>query len=567
MRKTTIALSALPLLVTLVAAPTVAAQPELSGAPVEFNVLAKDGASAASVEQAVKAAGGTVLERNDAVGLLTAKAPANGFTERLARSGSVLSAAKVQSIGHSPEAGKKKRKDADVEKDRGNGNKAQNQAATPVGLDPLDEQLWGLKSIRADLARDKTTGDKRVKVGIIDTGVDASHPDIAPNFDRKLSRNFTKDIPFDELGNEIDGPCEYRGCVDPADVDHGGHGTHVAGIVAAAANGFGLSGVAPGVSIVNLRAGQDYGFFFLQPTVNALTYAADNGIDVVNMSFYVDPWLYNCDNNPADTPEQQAQQRTIKTAVTRALRYAHRKGVTLISAYGNDHTDAGKPLPDTTSPDFPLGTEHERTIDNATCQSMPSEGPHVLNVSSYGPSGAKSDFSTYGLEQISVSAPGGYRRDYFGTPWYNSLDNMILSTYPQNVLVAEGFVDAAGNVTPDGAAVGVIKLDRPGAYYRPLQGTSMAAPHATGVAALIISTYGKFRGGDANLDPDKVERVLEGTATATPCPTPRTVDYLDEQRPADWTATCEGDLEFNGFYGHGQIDAYQAVVAGQKFLK
>jgi hypothetical protein len=211
---------------------------------------------------------------------------------------------------------------------------------------------------------------------------------------------------------------------------------------------------------VNLRAGQDSGYFFLQPTVNALTYAADNGIDVVNMSFYVDPWLYNCDNNPADTPEQQAQQRMIKTAVTRALNYAHRKGVTLVSAYGNDHTDAGKPLPDESSPDFPANTAHARTIDNATCQSMPSEHPEVINVSSYGPSGMKADYSTYGLEQISVSAPGGYRRDYFGTPAYNSLDNVILSTYPQNVLVTEGFVDAAGNVTPKGVENGVIKLDR-----------------------------------------------------------------------------------------------------------
>jgi subtilisin family serine protease len=567
MRKTLIAASALPLLVTLVVAPSVSAQPKLSGETVEFNVLAADGTSAAAAEQAVKAAGGVVVERNDAVGLLTAKAPVNGFTERLAKSNAVLAAAKVQSIGQAPDRAAKKAKDAAIEKDRGNGNKTQNKAKAPVGLDPLDEQLWGLKSIRADLARDKTIGDKRVKVGILDTGVDASHPDIAPNFDRKLSRNFAKDIAFDDLGQEVDGPCEYRGCMDPADVDHGGHGTHVAGTVAAAANGFGLSGVAPGVSIVNIRGGQDSGFFFLQPVVNALTYAGDAGLDVVNMSFYVDPWLYNCDNNPADTPEQQKQQRTIKTAVSRALQYAHRKGVTLISAMGNDHTDAGKPLPDVSSPDFPAGTEHDRDIDNATCLSMPSEGPHIINVSSYGPSGVKSDFSTYGVEQISVSAPGGFRRDYYGTPWFNSLDNMILSTYPQNVLVSEGFVDAAGNVTPAGAAVGVLKLDKPGAYYRPLQGTSMAAPHASGVAALIVSQYGKFRNGDASLDPNKVEKVLEGTATATPCPTPRTVDYLDEGRPADWTATCEGDLEFNGFHGHGQIDAYQAVVGGAKFVK
>src|SRR4029453_17174101 len=96
-----------------------------------------------------------------------------------------------------------------------------------------------------------------------------------------------------------DGPCEAEpdhSCEDPANVDEGGHGTHVAGIVAAAANGFGIAGVAPDATLVNLRAGQDSGFFFFFETVAALTYAADNGIDVVNMSFYTDPWLYNCDS-------------------------------------------------------------------------------------------------------------------------------------------------------------------------------------------------------------------------------------------------------------------------------
>ena len=94
-------------------------------------------------------------------------------------------------------------------------------------------------------------------------------------------------------------------CLDPADIDDGGHGTHVAGTVAAAANGIGIIGVAPKVKLVNVRAGQDSGYFFLAPTLDALTYAADIGIDVVNMSFFVDPWLYNCAANPADSPEAQ----------------------------------------------------------------------------------------------------------------------------------------------------------------------------------------------------------------------------------------------------------------------
>ena len=54
----------------------------------------------------------------------------------------------------------------------------------------------------------------------------------------------------------------------------------------------------------------------------------------MNMSYYIDPWLYNCSDNPADSPEQQMEQQTIVKAVNRALDYAHKHGVTLIAAVG-----------------------------------------------------------------------------------------------------------------------------------------------------------------------------------------------------------------------------------------
>ena len=118
------------------------------------------------------------------------------------------------------------------------------------------------------------------------------------------------------------------------------------------------------MTIVNLRAGQDSGYFFLQPTVDALTYAADNGIDVVNMSFYIDPWLYNCSSNPADSPTQQMEQRTVIEAADRALDYAYKHGVTLIAAAGNEHTDLGNPTSRRDEPRLPAGTAHPRTVDN-----------------------------------------------------------------------------------------------------------------------------------------------------------------------------------------------------------
>ena len=574
-RRSLLALLAVPLAVStsvvaaVVALPSAVAAPALSGKTVEYSVLGKDGVDVNAVAGAVRTAGGTVVRSNAAAGLLTATAPANGFTARLASAAEVLYASRTISIGDAPR--KKAAADQDaVEKENKAGAGGRGKAKpAPVGMDPLDGQLWGLTSVRSDLARTEQPGDKRVKVGILDTGVDGSHPDIAPNFDAGLSRNFTHDIPVDENGNTVDGPCEFRGCVDPANWDDGGHGTHVAGTIAAAVNGVGVSGVAPNVSIVNIRGGQDSGSFFLQPVVDALTYAGDAGLDVVNMSFFVDPWLYNCQANSADSPEQQAQQRTIVTAMTRAMNYADRKGVTQVVSLGNGHEDNGAPHDDTTSPNFPVDTAHDRVIDNASCLSMPIEGPHTIGVAAYGPSGAKADYSSYGLEQISVSAPGGYFRDYFGTPRFRANENLILSTYPRNVGVAEGAIDdATGEVTPDGVELGVQKACKAGkcGYYQFLQGTSMAAPHASGVAALIVAEYGKYTGKGVSMNPDKVARVLEGTAFAIPCPTPRTVDYLDEGRDDSFTATCAGDTELNGFYGNGAVDAWAAVTNGNQYL-
>nr|BFE73877.1 hypothetical protein GCM10020092_071780 [Actinoplanes digitatis] len=161
------------------------------------------------------------------------------------------------------------------------------------------------------------------------------------------------------------------------------------------------------------------------------------------MSFYIDPWLYNCVGNPADTAEQQAEQRAIIQGMKRALSYAHRRGVTLVGALGNNNEDLGKPRTDTSSPDYPADAAKPRPIDNDTCWDLPVEGPHVIGVSSVGPTGQKADYSNYGREQISVAAPGGWFRDGFGTPAYRTNGNMILSSYPVKVLKEQGKVDAA----------------------------------------------------------------------------------------------------------------------------
>jgi subtilisin family serine protease len=516
---------------------------------VDYTVVAADGVSAADAAAAIKAAGGTIVSSNDAVGVYEVSSADAGFGTKAAASGTLIGASENKAIGYAPNGVEK------VEKGLGAIERGKGPYG-PAKMDPLDDKLWGLSMIRADKARRIEAGDRGVTVGVLDTGLDASNPDLSPNFSAKLSRNFAPDIP------DIDGACEVASCLDPVGTDDDGHGTHVAGTIGAAANGVGLSGIAPKVTLVELKGGQDSGYFFLGPVVNALTYAGDKGIDVVNMSFYVDPWLYNCTANPADSPEAQAEQRAIITGMRRALEYAHRKGVTLFAALGNNHEDLGNPRTDTSSPDYG-GTPYSRPIDNSTCWDLPTEGPHVIGVSSLGPSGRKSDFSNYGTEQISVAAPGGWFRDGFGTDTYRTVGNEILSSYPVKVLKQQGLVDADGNITTAGTGSVFKDCTKAGVcgYYTYLQGTSMASPHAAGVGALIVSRYGHpdLRRGGLTMSPDLVERQLYRTAAEHACPDPRLQSYVQEGRDTSFDALCSGDTQFNGFYGYGIVDAYAAV--------
>ncbi|GIJ75618.1 Subtilase family protein [Micromonospora phaseoli] len=520
-----------------------------------FTVVAEDGVSGDAAVAAIRSAGGTVVSRTDEVGVYQVTSDRTDFAAKATAAGALIGAAEQRAIGRKPKLDR-------VEQEHLLAAAAAKGAARksgkkPAKMDPLDDKLWGLEMIRADKARKVEPGDRRVTVGVLDTGVDASHPDIAPNFNWALSRNFAPDIP------EIDGECEVASCLDPAGTDDGGHGTHVAGTVGAAANGYGLSGVAPGVSLVNLKGGQDSGYFFLNPVVNALLHAGRSGLDVVNMSFYVDPWLYNCTANPADSPEAQAAQRATIRAMKRALTFAHDRGVTLVGALGNNYEDLGDPRTDTSSPNYGDVAPYPREIDNDSCWDLPTEGPHVISVSSVGPSGKKADYSNYGTEQTAVAAPGGWFRDGFGTDTFRTDANMILSTYPKKVLQEEGAVDEDGNIVA-GAETFVFKECKKNGecgYFTYLQGTSMAAPHASGVAALIVSRHGKPQGrGGYGLAPDSVERHLLRTATAHACPEPRLQSYVNEGRPVEFNAYCDGPVNFNGFYGHGIIDAYAAVT-------
>ncbi|GIH94994.1 S8 family serine peptidase [Planobispora siamensis] len=517
----------------------------------DYLVFYADGAHTGAM-RAITAAGGTALSTEGKLRYIIARGPGSRFVESLADSDAVAGISSDRKIGYAtalPAASP-----ASIGPAATAFPDSQALSVASSRPEPLAGRQWDMKMIgaTADRSHASAPGHRKVRVGIIDTGVDGNHPDIAPNFDRALSRNFVTDRPDDPNGAELDGPCEFPGCKDPVDWDDDGHGTHVASTIGSPANGLGIAGVAPDVTIVNLRAGQDSGLFFLKPSLDALTYAADNGIDVVNMSYYVDPWLFNCTANPADSKAEQLEQRGIITGMQRALDYARKHGVTLISAIGNGSTDLGKPKRDTSSPDYPLETERVRKVDNS-CLNVPAESKGVISVTALGPSKRKSYFSDYGIEQADLSAPGGDEYDGGSKP---DVTRLILAAVPKRLLDKQGLLASDG--TPKTPMV--VRDCQRGvcAYYQYLAGTSMAAPHVTGVAAILIGRFGAPSTDGVTMPPAEVQRLLYASATKKACPSPRKYVYRFEDQKT--THTCEGSKSRNGFYGHGIVSAAKAAT-------
>jgi len=461
-------------LIGTAAVPAAAAGPDTT-----YLVLAPQGKSTAKAAARVAAAGGTVVAAYDQIGVLVARSTNASFQTAVAGAG-------VDAVASTNGLGTTLIDDDIVE--------ASGTAAVDASGDPTAEPLWGsqwdMAQIDVPAAHAITTGDPSVVVGVLDSGIDATHPDLATQV--------AKDQSASCIGGIVD---TSQAAWSPTTSSHG---THVAGTIAAAINGIGIAGVAPGVKVASVKVVNDDGFIYPEAAICGYLWAADHGMPITNNSYFIDPWEFNCVNDP--------RQRPVWQAVQRALRYSSAQGTLTVASAGNSNVDLQHKFTDSSSPNDGSYPVEDRTI-NGACRDLPAEAPGVVTVSAVGPNEQKSYYSSYGQGVVDVTAPGGDTRFRTGGA-SSTITDAVLSTIP-------------------------------GGGYGWSQGTSMAGPHAAGVAALALSAH-------PGMNPGQLASFLERTATPIACP-----PGVFEPRPG-YPATCTGGQR-NGFYGAGNVNAYNAV--------
>jgi subtilisin family serine protease len=445
---------------------------------LRYLVLFEPGTAQASARRSVGAACGTLTGYYPQIGVAVASSPDSRFPNRIG-SGRAFSAERVMRSQQGPHKA-----------DETDAAQAQltSDPATVSTVDLTGEQ-WDMSMINADRSRRIDAGSRDVVVGVLDSGVDPAHPDLRAALDPALSAGCLSGIP----------DTTRKAWVPTASA----HGTHVAGTIAAADDGRGVAGVAPGVRIASVKVVDDDGFIFPEYAVCGLMWASVNDMAVTNNSYFVDPWLMTCNRD---------SERVVYEAVRRAVDYATDQGTLTVAAATNESTDLSDPSGQTADGPADVSGMDRRTLDSS-CKVLPAGLRGVIAVSAVGSDEVKAGYSSYGLGVIDVTAPGGEARSPDRPA---PKPECVLSTVP-------------------------------GGYDR-YCGTSMATPHVTGVAALLAGEH-------PEASPPELSRMLNSQAEPVPCPD----DYdLDDTGAQD--AYCDGYAPYNGFYGHGMVDAEAAVT-------
>lgn len=398
-----------------------------------------------SQNDAVAAAGGTIVWSHGPTGIAVVTSDDPTFLDAVQGSNAIQTAAQDFQVQWQPDA--------------------PSQAITPgdEGSFPLQ---WNLQAMEAPAAWATGCTGAGARVAILDGGIYDVHGDLEPNLDKGCSVSFVPGEPYNN------------------DTGTFWHGTHVAGIVAAADNGLGVIGVAPEATLMGVKVLHGGSGSFSQ-VIGGILYASDPAsfglghcarADIINMSL-------------GATFLKAGGAGSLIGALSQAVNFAASQGVLVISAAGNDGVDLR---------DFPSAT------------SVPADSGSGLAVSATGPvdfaNGGTNfrriaSYTNTGNGFIDVAAPGGDFTLFPNGLWF--LD-MVIST-------------CRGTSSP------------PTFSFCFSAGTSMAAPAAAGVAALIKSTH-------PNIPLGALKTKLRQTA--------------DDEGPSGTDAA----------YGHGFVNAFRACT-------
>jgi lantibiotic leader peptide-processing serine protease len=343
---------------------------------------------------------------------------------------------------------------------------------------PLFALQWGATAIQAPAAWNAGAKGKGVKVAVLDSGFHLDHPDLKDNI--IYSRSFVPGETVRPIGTGFT------------------HGTHVAGTIAAVDNNIGVIGIAPQASLLCIKVLANNGRGSFAWMLEGIMDAVEQEADIINMSLgaYLPRNGKFLDQNGNVINDTKAIQELL-VSITRVTNYATQKGVTIISSAGNSAIDGNK---------------------DQSGISIPAGVPNVISISSTAPEGWAFDplnvnldevasYTNYGTPDVTFAAPGGDSR------------------YPGNELAT------VAGVTIPGWAFDMVLSTGGATNYNWTAGTSMASPHAAGVAALIIGQNG------GKMQPKQVEAALRASAD-------------DLGRPGR-----------DPFYGWGRVNAAKAVGA------
>jgi lantibiotic leader peptide-processing serine protease len=454
----------------------------------------------------------------------------------------------------------------------------------PVVVDPANKfagLFWNFDRLGVAKANKITLGSPDVIVAVADTGIDFTHSELAGKIagQKDFSALESPSLCTQEgLPTDAENAAQYGG---PVNTDWSGHGTWIAGSIAANLDGVGVNGIAPNVKLFDLKIAEGCGFASDAAIIGSFLYAADHGIDVVSISFggYAD----------RSDPDQDA----IYKAYVDAVAYARKKGTLIVAAGGNEHVrigEGGRVLSH-----GQLTVPGDAVDDLFGLWELPGGAPGVIFVSATGnvtgaasatcaveavtagdckptteahqpiAAGSKDQlayYSNYG-PRVDVAAPGGARKfnlpnaDRGGTGGFPDSEADGTVAYEEFSISSNWGLDIPCTDFPDGAGFYVDEC------YATIQGTSMATPHVSAVAALIASRYPELR-----RRPSAIARVLKATARGARNFTPPL--SATDTSPGDRTGVvcstgyCHlgGRAISNGeAYGNGIVDAAAAVGA------